>query len=167
MDTMSVAIGGFVLLFVLRGAWHGLSGEVAPLAGLVACGGVLWFGYAPLHALVARLAVEPGAAVFYSALGIVVIGCVAFLLVAKLLKGVVRLMLPQPFDGVLGAAIGAAKAILIVSVAAGVATVTRERMTGLLDATERNPVAAAAGRFWAERLTDAAIPEPEETHAGD
>ena len=167
MDTLTAGIAVFTLLFVLRGAWRGFSGELAPLAGLVACGGVIWFGYAPIHLAVARLGVESGAAVFYSALGIVVAGCVVFFIVARLVKGVVRLILPQPFDGILGAAIGAAKAILIVSVAAGIAEVTRERMAGLLDAQERNPITAAAGRFWAARLTDASIPEAGEADGGD
>ena len=167
MDTLTAGVAVFTLIFVLRGAWRGLSGELAPLVGLVACGGVLWFGYAPLHATVARLSVEPGAAVFYAALGIVVVGGVAFFVVARLVKGMVRLILPQPFDGILGAAIGAAKAILIVSVAAGVAEVTRERMAGLLDARDKNPVAAAAGRFWADRLTAAGIPDAEDADARD
>ena len=40
-------------------------------------------------------------------------------------------------------------------------------MAGLLDARDKNPVAAAAGRFWADRLTAAGIPDAEDADARD
>lgn len=154
MDTVTAVIVLVSLLFVLRGAWRGLSGELAPLVGLVACVGTLWFGYPPLRAAVASSlpTLEAKACVFYSAVGAAGAGLVAFFAVALLLRRVVAFIFPQPFDALLGAAVGAAKAVLLISVAAGLVTVAQDRLAGVRARTEGNPVSAAAARFWADRF---------------
>lgn len=154
MDTVTAVIAVVCLLFIVRGAWRGFGGELAPLVGLVACAGTLWFGYPPLHAALgaALPALEPGACVFYSAVAAALAGMVVFFAVAVLLRRALGLIFPQPFNALLGALVGAAKAVLLISVVAGVLSVAQERFSGLRARSEENPVSAAAAHFWAARF---------------
>lgn len=154
MDTVTAAIAIVLSLFVVRGAWRGFGGELAPLAGVVACAGTLWFGYPPLRAALAAAlpALEAKACVFYSAVAAAFAGLVVFFAVAFLLRRFVGLIFPQPFNAILGALVGVAKAVLLVSVAAGVLSVAQDRLSGLRVRSEGNPVSAAAARFWAARF---------------
>ena len=167
MDTVTATIAIVLLLFVLRGAWRGFSGELAPLIGLVAYAGTLWFAYPPLHAALASAlpTLEAKACVFYAAVGTALAGLTVFFVVAFLMRRFVGLIFPQPFDALLGAAVGAAKAVLLISVAAGLVTVAQDRFAGLRSRTESNPVSAAAARFWADRFT--ALTAEETPHARD
>lgn len=171
MDTLGTVLLIFVALSALRGAWRGLSGEMAPLVGLVAGGGILWFGYAPARAALTRLVpgVEAGAAAFYAALAIAVGAMIVFLIVAKLAKHVGALIIPQPFDAIIGAVVGAAKVILLASVVAGLWGMAADRAHGLALGAERHPVATAARAFWANRFTlhseDAQEPGVTPSHA--
>lgn len=155
MDTVTAVIAVVFALFVVRGAWRGFGGELAPLVGLLACAGTLWFGYPPLRAALAAAlpTLEPGASVFYSAVAAALAGLTVFFVVAFLLRRAVGLIFPQPFNAILGALVGAAKAVLLISVAAGVLSVAQERFSGLRARSEENPVSAAAARFWASRFT--------------
>lgn len=154
MDALTIAVAVVLLFFALRGAWHGLSGELAPLVGLVVCGGTLWFGYRPIHTLAASLVTEQaaGSAAFYSALGVVVAGMALFLVVSRLTRGVLAFIVPQPFNAILGCLIGAAKGFFLVSVAASVAWMVRERAERFQHLRENNPVVSAAEAFWAEQV---------------
>ncbi len=154
MDTLTIVVAAVLLFFALRGAWHGLSGEVAPLVGLVVCGGTLWFGYKPLHTLAAGLVAEQaaGTAAFYSALGVVVAGMALFLVVSRLTRGVLGFIVPQPFNAILGCLVGAAKGFFLISVAASVAWMVRERAGRFQHLRENNPVVSAAEAFWADQL---------------
>lgn len=150
MNTLTTVLAVILLLFVLRGAWRGLTGELAPLVGLIACGGILWFGYAPLHTALAQALpnLEEKACVFYSALAITVVGFVVFFILACLVKRVGAWVVPQPFNAVLGGLIGGAKAVLMISVAAGLVALVQDRLDGFCGQSEQNPVSAAAIRFW-------------------
>lgn len=146
-----------LLLFILRGAWRGLTGELAPLAGLVACGGIIWFGYAPLKALLASsfTTLQPDAQTFYSALAILLIGGTAFFLVGHLIKKIGEWVVPQPFNAILGALIGGAKAFILISLVMGSFQVIKEKINKTFQASDENPVSAAALTFWKDQfLTD-------------
>ncbi len=171
MDTISLVIGGIGLVFILRGAWRGFGGELAPLVGLVACAGVLWFAYPPLHSALgtALPSLEAKACVFYAATITALIGFGLFFLVAKLVRSFVGVIFPQPFNAILGAGVGAAKAVLLISVVAGLISVAQDRLAGIRERTEANPVSSAAAHFWSERFTaiiaEAEAPEESPTHA--
>lgn len=154
MDTVTAVIVVVCALFVLRGAWRGFGGELAPLVGLVACAGTLWFGYPPLRAALAAAlpALESGACIFYSAVAAALVGLTVFFLVAFLLRRALGVIFPQPFNAILGALVGAAKAVLLISVVAGVLSVAQERFSGLRARSEENPVSAAAAHFWSARF---------------
>lgn len=143
-----------LLLFILRGAWRGLTGELAPLAGLVACGGIIWFGYTPLKALLGTrfTTLQPDAQTFYAALAILLLGGTAFFLVAKLIKKIGEWVVPQPFNAILGALIGGAKAFVLISLVMGSLQVIKEKVNKTFQASEENPVSAAALTFWKDQF---------------
>lgn len=178
-DIVSTVCVVVLLLFILRGAWRGLTGELAPLAGLVACGGIIWFGYAPLKTLLAErfTALQPDAQTFYAALVILLIGGAAFFLVGHLIKKIGEWVVPQPFNAILGALIGGAKAFVLISLVMGSFLVIREKINQTFRASEENPLSAAALTFWKDHflpdLTGEAIiprltaPEPEAPNPTD
>lgn len=158
------------LFFILRGAWRGLTGEIAPLLGIAACLGVLFFGYAPLRSMLAGAfpGLDAQAHTFYAAVAIAILGGGLFLLVARLVKQVGESLVPQPFNAILGALIGALKVFLVVSLVGGVCHVVRDWTDDLLAKREGNPLAAAAFDFWRERFTSRLpeaipfLPQPDE-----
>jgi len=163
MDAISAAIGILLLVFVLRGAWRGLGGELAPLAGIVAFGGTLWFGYPPLHEALADAlpSLEPQAAIFYAATAICALGCTVFFVIATLLRKVVSIIFPQPFNSILGALVGACKAFVLVSVLSTLLSIAQNGFFGLRSLSEENPVTSSVAQFWKERfelVAQAAIP---------
>lgn len=152
-DIVTTVCAVVLLLFVLRGAWRGITGELAPLAGLVACGGILWFGYTPLKALLAtRFAIQPDALTFYAALGILFLGGTAFFLVGHLIRKIGEWVIPQPFNAILGALIGGAKAVVIIGLVMGSIQVIKDKINKTFEASEENPVSAAALTFWKDRF---------------
>ncbi len=155
IDSVTAVILGLGLLFVLRGAWRGLSGELAPLVGLVSCAGTLWFGYPPLHqALAMRFpTLDADACVYYAALLTLLAGAVAFFCVAGILRRFVKVLFPQPFDALLGAAVGVAKAILLISVCAGVLSVGQGLLERLRTRAEASPLAGVAATLWHAHFT--------------
>ena len=154
MDTITAIIVGMLLFFVIRGAFRGLNGELAPLAGLILAAAVLWFGQPQLNAAVQSWMpdADRSARVFYTALTATGIAIVCFFATALLLRKIIGAIFPQPINAILGALVGAAKAILIVSVVSGLIGVAKDRFKGIREETEANPVSACAARFWAERF---------------
>ena len=154
MNTVTLAILLALLFFTLHGAWRGLSGELAPLVGIIACCGVLAFTYAPLRAGFVHLfpGVESQAHTFWAGLCSVFLGGGAFLLTATLVKRIGMWVLPQPFNAILGGAVGALKVILLVGLIAGGINVFRDWVDGLTEQAERNPISVAGVRFWTDQF---------------
>ena len=153
---LSVALALVFLFFILRGAWRWLTGELAPLAGIAACLGVVFCAYGPLRSTLAATltGLDAQAHTFYAAVTVAVVGGILFLVVAKLVKHVGEVLIPQPFNAILGALIGAGKVFLIASLIAGVVSVTREKAQKALSEQGENPLTAAALTFWQAQLND-------------
>ena len=158
MDLWMGFIGIVFCFFLLRGVIRGFSGEVAPLLGLAVAVAVLWFGYKPLHSAAMLVVAESAgdAAAFYSALAVVVAGVVVYLAIAYLARGVISFILPQPFNAILGGVVGAAKGLFLISAAASVVWMVRDRADRFQQLRADNPVFASATDFWADRLRGAA-----------
>ncbi len=154
MDLFSAIIVILFVFFLIRGAWRGFSGELAPLAGITVCIGILWYGYTPMQHLLAAYfpTLEPSACVFYAAALITACGCAGFLLITYLVRKLVKCILPQPFNAILGALIGAAKVILFVSLAGGLFTMARNTVKEVREESERNPFMAVVMEFWVGQL---------------
>ena len=153
---LAVSLAVIFLFFILRGAWRGLTGELAPLAGIAACLGVVFFAYGPLRATLASTltGLDGQAHTFYAAVTVAVIGGILFLVVAQLIKRVGEVLVPQPFNAILGALIGAGKVFLIASLIAGVVSVAREKAEKALSEQGENPLTAAALTFWQAQIQD-------------
>ena len=160
MDVMTTVIGVLFVIFLLRGAIRGFSGELAPLIGIIAFIGALWYGYPPVRETLQHTfpALDAGATVFYAAIIATFLACILFLGLTALTKKLVGTILPQPFNALLGAVIGAAKVILIVSVVGGLVTVAEDRFKTLREQTERNPFSAMVAQFWINRFNSLALP---------
>lgn len=154
MNSITLAILLALLFFTLHGAWRGLSGELAPLAGIIVCCGVLAFTYAPLRSGFVHLfpTVEVQALSFWAGLCSVFLGGGAFLLTATLVKRIGMWVIPQPFNAILGGAVGALKVILLVGLIAGGVNVFRDWVDGLTEQAERNPISVAGVRFWTDQF---------------
>jgi uncharacterized membrane protein required for colicin V production len=154
MDIIASVIGILFIIFLVRGAIRGFSGELAPLVGIIAFIGTLWYSYPPLQTLILRSypTMDAGALVFYSALASTLLACLTFWLACALIKKVVRTIIPQPFNAILGALIGAIKVVLIVSVIGGLITVAQDRFQSLRKETEQNPFTAMVAQFWINRF---------------
>ncbi|MEG1552530.1 MAG: CvpA family protein [Kiritimatiellia bacterium] len=154
MDGLTVAILLTVAFFSLRGAFRGLSGELAPLIGLIAGAGALWFGYPPLNIALAKAlpTLDSQACIFYAAIVAAIAGLVLFFILATLVQKVGAWIVPQPFNALLGALIGAAKIILFVSVIGGICAVATDRLKGLRKSTKESPLTLAIADFWSTRF---------------
>ena len=112
-----LAFGGVALL-VIRGFVHGCSGEVGRLAGVVTAAAVGFFGFNSIARLV--LSVKLFDANPYAGRLIVfilmMVVCIALWQgISHLLSEGLRLVLPQPFDAILGGVIGGIKAFVIIA----------------------------------------------------
>lgn len=140
----------------VRGAFRGLTGEVAQLLGMVAFVGVFFFGHAPLSEQLAKVfpGLEPQAHAFYAALGVMLLGGGVFFAVAGVTRRVGECVCPQPFNAILGALLGGAKMVLIVSLVAGTIGAANDWIRGLREAPRsENPISVAALDFWEERFS--------------
>ena len=154
MDLFASVIGVLFIIFLVRGAIRGFSGELAPLIGIIAFIGTLWYGYPPAQAFIQRSypTMDAGACVFYSALATTLIACLTFWIACALVKKLVSTIIPQPFNAILGALIGALKVVIIVSVVGGLITVAQDRFQALRTETEQNPFMAMVAQFWINRF---------------
>lgn len=155
MDLFSAIILILFTFFVIRGAWRGFAGELAPFVGIIVCFGILWYGYAPSQKLIATHfpTLTANACVFYSAIAVAACGCVGFLLTSLLVRKVVNCILPQPFNAILGALVGGAKVFLFVSIAGSLLTMGKNKLQEVRDESQRNPFLATAVQFWASQLS--------------
>ena len=166
MDIWMGVIGIAFCFFLLRGIIRGFSGEVAPLLGLVAAVCVIAFGYKPIyHGAMTVLSESAGAsASYYCALAIVVVGMVVYLAIAFLARGFFALILPQPFNAILGGLVGAAKGIFLISAVASIVWMVKGRAERFRDAAENgNPIVASTSDFWADRFKLSVKMNPEVT----
>lgn len=153
--TLGIAL--ILLILAVRGAFRGFAGEVAPLGGLIVCGLVIYFGYAPMQGLIEEFVSEERLryVVFFSALGISLVGILCYFLVSAFIRRVIEWIIPQPFNAILGALLSCAKGVLFVSIIAGLYTLTQEKLDTLRKQQEENPLAEAALSFWKDRLGQA------------
>ncbi len=151
MPYISLAVLIALLLLMIRGAFKGFSGELAHLAGLAACGGLIWFGYDPVQRSIAYVPqISEDASKFYAALAVFIIGALLFFIVAKIIRKIGEYIVPQPFNAVLGALVGAAKAILFISIIAGSVKLIRERIKEYTSEDIANPATNAMIGSWKE-----------------
>ena len=116
MDALTV---GAVALLVIRGFWLGCSGEVGRLVAVCTAAAVGFFGFAPVSRLVltAKLFSDNQYAGRLVAFILLFVVCIAlWLALSRLLSHVIRLVVAQPFDAILGGIIGGIKAFVLVAV---------------------------------------------------
>ncbi len=164
MDLWMGVIGIAFCFFLLRGIIRGFSGEVAPLIGLVAAICVIAFGYKPIYngaMMVLAESAGPSAS-YYCALAIVVVGVVVYFAIAILVRGIISFILPQPFNAILGGLVGAAKGLFLISAAASIVWMVKDRAERFQKATaEGNPIVASTSDFWADRFHVSVKANPE------
>ncbi len=118
-----------LLFFVIRGAFRGFSGEMANVVGLAACIGTFWFAYQPVNKSLSYIPqIAPEATGFYATLIVFIVGAVLFFVISKIVNRIGALIIPQPFNAILGAIAGGAKAILFISIVAGSVMAIRDHI---------------------------------------
>ncbi len=138
-----ITLVSFILL-VLRGAYRGLSGELAHLVGLCACIGTIWMGFDPVQRSFAFIPQLDGrSTTFYATLFIFLVGAIVFFIVAKLINRIGELIIPQPFNAIFGALIGGAKALLFISIIAGTIMLIHDKVKSI----ERHDAEAPASKI--------------------
>jgi len=143
-------IDGIVLLVIvyllIRGFVRGASGELSSLISFCAMAALFVFGFAPLQQMMkasAFLSGYPQASRFVAFILIAVAAVALWLLLRKLLSHSIGLVLPKPFDHVLGGIFGGISAVIFVALlCAG----------GLLSATENAQQQAASRSVFIEKL---------------
>jgi uncharacterized membrane protein required for colicin V production len=155
MDLFSTLILILFTFFVIRGAWRGFAGELAPFEGILVCFGIFWYGYTPTQQLIATHfpTLTANACVFYSAITVATLACVGFLLTSLLVRKVVSFILPQPFNAIFGALVGGAKVFLFVSLAGSLFTMGKNKIQEVRDESQRNPFLATAIQFWVDQFS--------------
>ena len=112
-----LAFGGVAFL-VLRGFVRGCSGEIGRLVGVVTAAAVGFFGFNSIARLVLSVKLfgdnpYAGRLIVFILMTVV---CIALWLgISLLLSEGLRLVLPQPFDAILGGVIGGVKAFVIIA----------------------------------------------------
>ena len=154
MDLPTSIISILLIIFIIRGAIRGFSGELAPLIGIIAFIGSLWYGYPPLQRVVQQTfpTLDAGSLVFYTAILATIVATISFWVLTLLFKRIIKTIVPQPFNAILGALIGAIKVIAVVSVVGGLITIAQERFVALREQSEQNPFTAIVAQFWVQRF---------------
>jgi uncharacterized membrane protein required for colicin V production len=154
MDLPTTIISILLVIFIIRGAIRGFSGELAPLIGIIAFIGSLWYGYSPLQRLVQQNfpSLDAGTLVFYSAILTTIGATLSFWILTLNFKRIFKTILPQPFNAILGALIGVVKVVTIASVVGGLITIAQERFATLREQSEQNPFTAIVAQFWVQRF---------------
>ena len=108
-----------VAFLVIRGFICGCSGETGRLAGVLAAAATGYFGFAAVARMVAAARLfdaNPYAGRLIAFLLLLVVCIAIWLGVSRLLAEGIRLVLPQPFDAIVGGVIGGIKAFVLVAV---------------------------------------------------
>ncbi|MBP5320685.1 MAG: CvpA family protein [Kiritimatiellae bacterium] len=114
LDYLIIAVA---LFLVIRGFFRGCSGEIGQLLGIVAATFAVFLCRAPVSSAVSAcpsLNNNPFACSLLSALAILVVGIVAWLLVGRVCAKLISLAVPQPLNAILGGIIGLLKVFLLV-----------------------------------------------------
>jgi uncharacterized membrane protein required for colicin V production len=154
----ALAFGALAFLIIL-GFVRGCSGEVGRLVAVCSAAALGFFGFAPVSRLVlgARLFHDNAYAGRLVTFILLFVVCVALWLgLSKLLSEIIRLVVPQPFDAILGGVIGGVKAFVLVSVLC---------TFGLLNPDEKERAAfkdrSVAAQFLSPHLKRITSPEAE------
>lgn len=141
-----------VLFFTIRGAFRGLSGELAPLGGIAVAAAVLWFG----HPYIGRLAGEaaPNAPALATVLAAAALGLILYFLASRLIRRVFDVIIPQPFNALLGIAVGLLKSALLLSIVCGTYSVAAEQFASIRQDPMEHPVFKILSDLWADRFRD-------------
>lgn len=110
---------GALAFLVIRGFVRGCSGELGRLVAVCTAAGVGYFGFAPVSRLVlmAKLFHSNQYAGRLVVFIVLFVACVAiWLFLSRMLSEVIRLVVAQPFDAILGGIIGGIKAFILVAV---------------------------------------------------
>ncbi len=145
------------LLLMIRGAFRGFSGELAPLLGLVAGTATAWFGYPWIRALLDLKCTEmqEGELLFYASLTIAVLAFVIYMVVSLITRRFFSWILPQPLNAIFGIAVGFAKAFILVGIVGAVAGFAAEQWELVKENPTNATVIQVAHDFWKERfMTD-------------
>jgi uncharacterized membrane protein required for colicin V production len=154
MDLFSAIIIILFIFFVIRGAWRGLSGELAPFAGILVCLGVLFASYHPIQegftALFPKL--EANTTTFYAAIATALCGSLGFFIASALLRKLLTCIAPQPFNAIFGALIGGVKVFLFISLIGGLSTMGKNYVNEVRATSDQNPFLAVVADFWVEQF---------------
>ncbi|MCL2105405.1 MAG: CvpA family protein [Kiritimatiellaeota bacterium] len=136
-----------ILYLIVRGFIRGASGELSSLISFGAMAALFVFGFPPLLRMMKAsklLSDYPQASRFIAFILIAVAAIALWLLSRKLLAHSISLILPKPFDHVLGGIFGGISAVIVVALlCAG----------GFLSATENVQQQAASRSVFIEKLS--------------
>lgn len=150
MTLITMLISAALLFFLIRGAFRGLSGELAPLCGVAAGLSIVYGVYPYLQQGVDRFFTQADASnrLFYTTLGVVLLGAVGYFATSTIIRRLTRRCLPQPYDAIFGALFAGAKCFVFISLIAAVATLSKTWFKDRLEQRQENPLSAAAIDFW-------------------
>ena len=113
LDCILIAVIAF---FGGWGAWRGIAGEIAAVAWILAALSVGYFSYSGICSAVATVSSSSGGAATAAAVGItVLVALVAALLVRFIVRKFVSVLLPQPWNAVIGGLVGVLKGAALVA----------------------------------------------------
>ncbi len=110
---------GAVAFLVIRGFVRGCSGELGRLVAICAAAATGFFGFAPVSRLVLQAQLfqaNPYAGRLIAFLVLCVVCIALWLGLSRLLSELIRLVVAQPFDALLGGVIGGVEAFILVAV---------------------------------------------------
>ena len=109
---------GAVAFLVIRGFIRGCSGELSGLVGVLTAVAVGYFGFDPVARTVLSakiFAANPYAGRLIAFILILVVCLAIWLMLGRLLKEGLQMVVPQPFDALLGGVVGGIKAFVVVA----------------------------------------------------
>ncbi len=118
MGWVDLLATGLLLFLVVRGFVIGCSGEFGRLAAVLTASSLGYFGFVPLSRVVLEAHLfdsNPYAGKLVVFIILFVVCMTVWLLLSRLLSDAIRLVVPQPFDAILGGIVGGAKAFVLVA----------------------------------------------------
>lgn len=116
VDALAFAAVAFL---VIRGFVRGCSGELGRLVAVCTAAAVGFFGFAPVSRVILTsklLNANPYAGRLVAFILLFVVCVALWLGLSRLLSEIIRLVVAQPFDAILGGIIGGVKAFVLVAV---------------------------------------------------
>lgn len=153
MDILNLVIIGVICIFAIIGAFRGLSGELATILASTLSAVLLWFGAPLLRQTVFYIApnLPHKESICYIAIAAIILALIAYFTLKMLFQKIVQWAVQQPYDAILGAIFGGAKAYLLISIIAGLISASDGKVD--VSTVKKTVISEGVATFWAKCFT--------------